>query len=435
MTGDKNVQLAMLFGLSDFRRLLAANACATLASRALAVVVGYQVYALTKSPFALGYLGLIEAIPALSLALYGGHIADRHDRKTILRITLGILFLCSVCIAVVAAMHSGKLPLAVLYAVVFIAGLARGFAEPAISAWEAQIIPPPLMVMASAWLSSTWLNCAILGPVLGGALLASVGPSVTFSCFAVCFMLSWIAISGMRTYPVVPPPPGESIWQSIAEGVKYVVSDQVLVGSMALDLFAVLFGGAIAILPIFASDVLHVGPVALGFLNAAPNAGALVTMLIATRHPPIRHAGRNLLVAVGGFGVSMIVFAFSTNLWLSLAALAAAGVCDGVSVVVRRSIVRLLSPKHLRGRIASVGMVFIGASNELGALESGLAAGWLGTVRSVWVGGILTLVIACTVAIRAPRLRRLRLDTVLLPEVSIHEIHETLEKGEERNRA
>jgi len=186
---------------------------------------------------------------------------------------------------------------------------------------------------------------------------------------------------------------------------------------MALDLFAVLFGGAIAILPVFASDILHVGPVELGFLNAAPNAGALVTMLLATRHPPIRHAGRNLLVAVGGFGIAMIVFALSTNFWLSLGALAAAGVCDGISVVIRRSIVRLLSPKHLRGRIAAVGMVFIGASNELGALESGLAAGWLGTVRSVWAGGLLTLLIVGITSLRAPLLRRLRLDTVFKVEV------------------
>jgi hypothetical protein len=281
-----------------------------------------------------------------------------------------------VAIAGIAAVTSGGLSLAALYVVVFGAGVARGFAEPAISAWEAQIIPPAQMMKASAWFSSTWLCCAIAGPVLGGASLVTVGPAATFAIFAVLFGLAWISVTQMQTYPVTPPPVGESIWQSIAEGVKYVVRDQVLVGSMALDLFAVLFGGAIAILPVFASDILHVGPLALGFLNAAPNAGALVTMLYATRHPPLRHAGRTLLVAV----------------------------------VIRRSIVRLLSPKHLRGRIASVGMVFIGASNELGALESGLAAGWLGTVRSVWAGGLLTLLIVGVTAIRAPLLRRLRLD-------------------------
>jgi MFS family permease len=410
MTATPPAPADSAFALPDVRRLLIAVAASTLAGRALAVVVGYQVYDLTKSPVALGYLGLVEAIPALGLALYGGHIADRYDRRSILRIMLGVLVVCGVAIAGIAAVTSGGLSLAALYVVVFGAGVARGFAEPAISAWEAQIIPPAQMMKASAWFSSTWLCCAIAGPVLGGASLVTVGPAATFAIFAVLFGLAWISVTQMQTYPVTPPPVGESIWQSIAEGVKYVVRDQVLVGSMALDLFAVLFGGAIAILPVFASDILHVGPLALGFLNAAPNAGALVTMLYATRHPPLRHAGRNLLVAVGGFGVAMIVFALSTNFWLSLAALAVAGACDGVSVVIRRSIVRLLSPKHLRGRIASVGMVFIGASNELGALESGLAAGWLGTVRSVWAGGLLTLLIVGVTAIRAPLLRRLRLD-------------------------
>jgi MFS family permease len=414
MIRSPDAEIQTVFELPDFRRLLFAVACTTLASRALAVVIGYQVYALTKSPFALGYLGLIEAIPALSLALYGGHIADRYDRRSILRITLSALVVCALTISGIAALRTGGLSLTALYVVVFFAGIARGFAEPAIAAWEAQIIPPALMMKASAWFSSTWLCCAILGPVLGGASLALWGPAATFGVFATLFAFAWIAVSRMQAYPVIPAPAGESIWQSITEGVKYVVRDQVLVGSMALDLFAVLFGGAIAILPVFASDILHVGPVELGFLNAAPNAGALVTMLFATRRPPLRHAGRNLLVAVGGFGLAMIVFALSKNFWLSLAALAVAGICDGVSVVIRRSIVRLLSPKHLRGRIAAVGMVFIGASNELGALESGLAAGWLGTVRSVWAGGLLTLLIVGVTAIRAPLLRRLRLDQLPL---------------------
>ena len=401
--------LANPFQLPDFRRLLAANACATLASRALAVVVGYQVYQLTKSPFSLAYLGLIEAIPALSLALYGGHVADRCNRRTILRWTLATLIACATLVAVLAS-RSGGLSLGALYAIVFVVGIARGFAEPAVSAWEAQIVPPAIMVKASAWISTTWLSCAILGPVLGTIALQFAGAAATYGGFAVLFSAAWISISRMPSYPVSPPPPGESVWQSIAEGVKYVARDQVLLGSMALDLFAVLFGGAIAILPIFASDILHVGPVGLGLLNAAPNAGALVTMLIATRHPPLRHAGRNLLVAVAGFGVAMIVFALSRSLVLSLAALAVAGVCDGISVVIRRSIVRLLSPPHLRGRIAAVGMVFIGASNELGALESGLAAGWLGTTRSVWAGGLLSLLVVAATASAAPRLRRLRLD-------------------------
>ena len=388
------------------------DACVTLASRALAVVVGYQVYAITNNPFSLGMLGLIEAIPALSLALYGGHIADRHERRSILQITLATLTLCAALLAGLSAASAGELSLFALYGVVFVAGIARGFAEPAASAMEAQIVPLALLVKASTWLATAWLSCAILGPVFGGVAFAACGPTWTYLMFAVLYAIACIAVTRMTSKPVVPPPEEETVWQSIAAGVKYVAGNQVLLGAMALDLFAVLFGGAIAILPVFAHDILQVGPVGLGFLTAAPNAGALLTMLIATRHPPVQHAGRNLLLAVAGFGVSMIVFALSQNYYLSLFTLAMSGVFDGVSVVIRRSILRIMSPEHLRGRIAAVSMVFIGSSNELGAFESGVAAGWFGTVRSVWAGGVVTLLVVLATTFLAPQLRRLSLERV-----------------------
>jgi hypothetical protein len=209
--------------------------------------------------------------------------------------------------------------------------------------------------------------------------------------------------------PKPTPPEDESVWQSVTTGIRYVWGDQVLLGSMALDLFAVLFGGAIAILPVFAHDILKVGPAGLGMLNAAPTVGALVTMLLAARRPPVKHAGRNLFLAVAGFGISMIVFALSRHIVLSLAMLFLSGAFDGVSVIVRRSIVRLFSPEHLRGRIAAVSMIFIGSSNEIGALESGVAASLMGTVPSVVAGGIATLVVVATAAAMAPKLRRLSL--------------------------
>jgi MFS family permease len=205
-------------------------------------------------------------------------------------------------------------------------------------------------------------------------------------------------------------PPDETVWQSVSAGVRYVVGDQVLLGSMALDLFAVLFGGTIALLPVFAKDILHVGPIGLGIMNAAPTTGALITMLWANYRPPVKHAGRNFFLSVAGFGVTMIVFALSRSIYLSIAALFFSGVFDGVSVVIRRAILRLMSPDHLRGRIASVSMIFIGSSNELGAFESGVAASLLGTVPSVWVGGVVTLLIVAGAAILAPKLRHLSLD-------------------------
>ncbi len=304
----------------------------------------------------------------------------------------------------------GGLKLSLLYSVVFIAGIARGFAEPAASALEAQVVPWEVLVNSSTLMASCWTTAAVIGPLAGGFAYQQLGPAKTYLGIGILYALAWVAITRIARRPRPPAPEGESVWDSVAEGVRYVLSDQVLLGSMALDLFAVLFGGAIALLPIFARDILEVGPSGLGMLNAAPTAGALVTTLIASRHPPVRHAGRNLILAVAGFGVSMIVFAFSRSFWLSLVALAFSGVFDGMSVVIRRAIIRLFSPDRLRGRIASVSMIFIGSSNELGAFESGVTAAWLGTVRSVWVGGILTLLVVAVASGAAPKLRHLSLD-------------------------
>ncbi|HEX4130883.1 MAG TPA: MFS transporter [Pirellulales bacterium] len=398
------------FRQSDFARLFLVTAAATLGSRALAVVLGYQVYELTGDPLALGALGLVEAIPSISLALFGGHVADRYDRRAILRVTLGLSMVCAAVFAGLESFGTGTLQLIVLYALVFIAGIARGFAGPASAALEAQVVPWELLVHSSVLMASCWLSAAVIGPLVGGVVYKLFGPTVTYGGIAVLYAIAWETVRHMAPRPVERTHHDESIWESVAVGVRYVVHDQVLLGSMALDLFAVLFGGAIALLPVFASDILHVDTVGLGILNAAPTTGALLTMLWAMRRPPVTHAGRNLLVAVAGFGVAMIVFALSTSFWLSVVALFVSGVCDGVSVVIRRSILRLLSPDHLRGRIASVSLIFIGSSNELGALESGVAARYLGTVPSVWIGAIVTLAVVAVTAVFTPDLRRLSLD-------------------------
>ncbi|HET6325986.1 MAG TPA: MFS transporter [Planctomycetaceae bacterium] len=398
------------FRWPDFRSLFGAAFCSTLASRALAVVLGYEVYALTGNPLALGMLGLIEVIPAVSLALYGGHIADRRDRRQILRITLGALVVCACALAAVEASGVGHAKLLLLYGVVFVAGIARGFAEPAAQALEAQVVPFKILINSSTLMASCWMSAAVVGPLAGGFSYQHLGAAWTFAGIAVLYGLAWIATTLIAPRPRPAPPEGESIWQSVAVGVRYVLHDQILLGSMSLDLFAVLFGGAIAMLPIFAKDILKVDATGLGMLNAAPTLGALVAVLFASRRPPVRHAGRTLFLAVTGFGVAMIVFALSRTFWLSMVALAFSGLFDGLSVVIRRAINRLFSPDHLRGRIASVSTIFIGSSNELGAFESGMMAAWLGTVRSVWVGGILTLVVVSFAAVMAPKLRKLSLD-------------------------
>lgn len=410
MTSPPAVSTFAAFRWPEFRRLLLANASVTVASRALAVVLGYQVYELTENPLYLGVLGLVEAIPALSLALYGGHVADRRDRRGILCVTMAALTICSVGFALLSALESHAVILPMIYSVVFVAGIARGFAEPAAAALEAQVVPKALLVNCSTWMATSWLSCAVLGPVLAGYVYAWFGATVTYAVIAVFFGLGWLNVLGVHPKPPPEPPSDESIWGSISVGVRYVLGSQVLLGSMALDLFAVFFGGAIALLPVFAKDILHVGPAGLGMLMAAQSIGQLLSVLWATRFPPVRHAGRNLLASVLAFGVAMIVFGLSENFYLSLLMLLLSGIFDGVSVVIRRSIMRLLSPDHLRGRIAAVSMIFIGSSNELGALESGIAASLLGTVRSVWLGGVVTLAVVALTAWRAPNLRRLSLD-------------------------
>ncbi|MFO0901249.1 MAG: MFS transporter [Pirellulales bacterium] len=421
------------FRWPDFRRLFVTTACATLASRALAVVLGYQVYEITGEPLALGFLGLIEAIPALSLALYGGHVADRHDRRLVLHVTLLALAVCGAVLCGVSLYESGKAQLIVLYAVVLVVGVARGFAEPAAAALEAQVVPWELLVRSSTLMASCWLTGAVIGPLWGGVSFKFLGPAWTYLIIGLLYFCGWLAVRWIEPRPNPNPKAEESIWESISVGVRYVWNDQVLLASMALDLFAVLFGGAIALLPVFAKDILHVGPIGLGVLNAAPTTGALLTMLWATHSPPVRHAGRNLFLAVGGFGIAMIVFALSETMWISVVALFFSGVFDGVSVVIRRAILRLLSPDHLRGRIASVGMLFIGSSNELGAFESGIAAWLLGTAPAVWAGGIVTMVIVAGAALCAPKLRRLSLDPKLIAkrdEQVDAELDEAAEQGE-----
>ena len=420
------------FRWPDFRRLFVATACATLASRALAVVLGYQVFAITNNTLALGMLGLVEAIPALSLALYGGHIADRRDRRSVLHVTLAALSVCGVLLCAVS-LHEGKAQLLVLYAVVLVIGTARGFAEPAAAALEAQVVPWELLVRSSTLMASCWLTGAVVGPLWGGVAFQFLGPEWTYLIIGSLYFCAWLSIHKIEPRPSPNPQAGESIWESITVGVRYVYNDQILLASMALDLFAVLFGGAIALLPAFAKDVLHVGPIGLGVLNAAPTTGALLTMLWATRHPPVRHAGRNLFMAVAGFGVAMIVFATSQTMWLSVVALFFSGVFDGVSVVIRRAILRLLSPDHLRGRIASVNMLFIGSSNELGAFESGVAASLVGTQLSVGLGGVVTLIIVATASFCAPKLRRLSLDPKQIAKRDQQvdaELDEAAERGE-----
>jgi MFS family permease len=400
--------------IPEFRYWLCAGAFTTLANRALLVAIGYQIYEVSRSPLALGFLGLIEAIPTIGLALFGGHVADRNDRRRIVLITRAVSVLAAVCFALLS-LDTQVLGLAGVYAVVFVAGLARGFADPATTAFEAQVLPRHLYANATTWIGTVGQTAAIVGPTLGGFALGWFGLTTVYILVAVLYASAWIFMWLIKPKPLPPMQPQESIWQSITIGIRYVFSSQILLGCMAIDLFAVLFGGGVALLPLFAADILQVGPEGLGVLVAAPSVGALVSMLWSTRRPPIRNTGKIFLSVVAGFGISVIVFALSTNFFISLLALAASGMFDGISMVIRETTMRLFSPEHLRGRIASVNWIFIGSSNELGAFESGLAANWLGAVPAVWIGGVITLLVVLTAMVLAPQLRDLNLESHLQP--------------------
>lgn len=397
-----------LLALREFRALLGARSTNALAVSALATVVAFQTYDLTRDPLSLGWLGLVEAIPALSLVLFGGHLADRRDRRAIVLVASAIVTASALALAILSS--GGGAPLLGILAVIFATGIASGFERPALTALEAQVIPREKAARGISILNSVSQGGAILGPAVGGIAIAVVGIATTYVGIAILLAVSTGCLSLISRKPIPERIEGEPIRQSLLGGIRYVARTPALVGSMALDLFAVFFGGAIALLPIFATDILYVGPVGLGVLRTAPSVGALLVMLVATRRPPSRHAGGTLLLAVAGFGLSMIVFGASSIFAVSLAALFFAGVTDGLSMIIRNTILRVLSPERIRGRVASVNWVFIGASNELGAFESGVAARLFGTVPSVIAGGILTLAVVGLTAWLVPSLRSLDID-------------------------
>ncbi len=399
--------------VSDIRLFIGSVGFFTIASRALAVVIGFQIYKITHNPLSLGWLGLVEAIPAISIAPFGGYIADHFSRRKIILITRAISCFCTISLALISwRSHS----LTGLYAMIFLAGVARGFADPANTAFEALVVPKELTVNASSWISSTWICCSVIGPAAIGFIFDGFGAAGSYLIITAGFVLSWVFTAFIPPKPQAMPKKKEPLFKSISMGWSFVFGNQSLWAAMALDLFAVFFGGAIILLPVYASDILHVGAKGLGLLNAAPSLGAMLITLAATRHPPIARAGRNLLLAIAGFGFSIIIFAFSKNFILSMGALFLSGVFDGVNMIIRRSMVRLLSPDELRGRIASANWIFICASNELGAFESGMLASLIGTVPCVAVGGFVTLGIVAVAAAAAKQLRALRFDTHTLEQ-------------------
>ena len=395
--------------LPDFRRLLLANGTLTLAREAQIVVVGWQVFAMTRDPLTLGLIGLAEALPYITVALYAGHVADRAPRRTIAILgTVGlILSAVALWMLTVTPGAIGAERVWPVYVVVALSATARSFMRPSIFALSAEVVPRELYPNAVAWRTSTWHLAAVAGPALGGMIYGFSGPALAYVGVGVAMTAALVVIAGVahRQRPVVAEQ--EPLGESLKAGIRFVWNDSVLLAAMTLDLFAVLFGGAVALLPAFAT-LLDAGPEGLGVLRAAPAAGSILTGLWIAHRPPFRRAGPSLFASVAAFGVCMIVFALSRSFWLSFALLFASGVFDNVSVVIRSTLLQTRTPAAVLGRVSAVNQIFIGSSNEIGAFESGAAARLMGVVPSVIFGGCMTLLVVAITAWRAPKLRQLR---------------------------
>jgi MFS family permease len=396
----------------DFRLFLFFRFMMTMAIQMQSVIVAWQVYQITKDPLSLGLTGLFEALPFIAVALYAGHIADRFDRKKVILWfallfisgTVGLLFFSIHLPGVVTTF--GIFP---VYLVVAVSGIARAFIYPSTVALMAQIVPRELYANSSTWNSTIWQIGAIGGPAIGGLIYGFFGVITSYAVVLFFMVTSVIMLISVKNYPVPPVPEEESLFVRLSAGLRFVFKNQILLASMSLDMFGVLFGGAVAMLPIFAAEVLKVGPEGLGFLRAAPMCGAVLMSLVIAYKPPRSKAGRDLMIGVTGFGLSIIFFALSKNFYLSMALLALSGAFDNISVIIRSTTMQLITPDAMRGRVASVNSIFIGSSNEIGSFESGVAAKLMGLVPSVIFGGIMTLIVVAVTAKKAPLLRKLNL--------------------------
>lgn len=379
------------------------------------VIVGWQIYELTKDALSLGLIGLTEAVPFICTALIGGHFADIIDRKKIifagtLFFMIGSFLLFYFTFDMSSTIETfGTIP---IYIVIFMTGIARGFIGPTYFAILPQIVSRELIPNASTWSSTTFHVAAVAGPAAAGLIYGFCGAQISYGIVLAMVTLSLFFILLLKKKPVPPKAKIESLYMNLSAGLRFVFKNQLVLSAMSLDLFAVLFGGAVALLPIFADKILHVGPEGLGMLRAAPAFGAVMMAAVLAYFPPTNNAGRTLLWSVFAFGICMILFALSKDYYLSLFLLAVSGAFDNVSVVVRHIILQLATPDDMRGRVAAVNGIFIGSSNEIGAFESGVAAKILGLIPSVIFGGFMTIGIVGVVAKTSSKLRKLNLQSM-----------------------
>lgn len=418
LCGKKNMTKKDPFSalrIPEFRWFVLMRLAIVLAWSMQFVLIEWEVYRITKDPWSLGLIGLMEVIPAIVMALFAGHIVDQSEKRNLLlkcfagTATISILF----CYLVhpETAKTIGKQPfLYAIYALVFLGGIIRAFIIPSVFSLLGLIVPKTQFTNAATWSSSSWQVSAVIGPALAGFLIGGIGVFnsmifVTISIFLGIFMLLQISKK-----PILNKKIGEPVAESLKAGIRFVFQNKIILNALSLDMFAVLFGGAVALLPIFAQDILQVGSEGFGILRAAPAIGGLLTMLASTMFSIEKNTGKKLLLAVFGFGICIIVFGLSQNFWISVIALFLSGVTDGFSVVIRSTILQIYTPDDMRGRVSSVNSIFVGSSNELGAFESGLTSKLFGVVNAVVFGGIMTLLVVGTTAVASPKFRDLEIE-------------------------
>jgi len=404
--------------IPDFRLYISARLCITLAMQIQAVVVGWQIYDITKDPLSLGLIGLAEAIPSIFVSLYAGYLADMVERKKIIVAVVSVLMLCSATLLYFtldiseALLLYGTLP---IYGVILISGFARGFMGPAVFSFMPQLVQnKQFYANAVTWSSTTWQAASLTGPAIGGLVFGFWGIEAAYSIDAILVALSLLFFSliGNKALPENINP--QNLTESLKSGIRFVFGNQIILNAISLDLFAVLFGGAVALLPVFASDILETGPEGLGFLRAAPAIGSVSVAIYAAYRPVTNGIGKKMLLCVAGFGFSVLLFGLSTSFWLSLVLLALSGAFDSISVIIRSTLIHTLTPEYMKGRVSSVNNIFVGSSNEIGSFESGLTAKLMGVVPAVVFGGCMTLAVVGITAFKADKLRKL--DT--LPETA-----------------
>ncbi|HUR12270.1 MAG TPA: MFS transporter [Flavitalea sp.] len=399
--------------IPEFQRYLISRFFFIITLTMQATIISWKVYELTRDPFSIGLIGLIEFVPAFCMAFYSGYLIDRSEKRSLLLYSiLGNLLctgtLCFITGSYATGHYSLTTILFTIYGVIFSTGLLRAFSGPTSFALVTQLIPRDQVANATTWHTGVWQVGAVTGPAIAGLLYASIGVTLTFYGMLLSMAIAAVGVFLISKKGITPGIEKEKLLESLKKGFRFVWHTKEVLGALSLDLLAVLFGGATALLPVFADRILHVGPQGLGLLRSAPAMGSVLVLILLTFWPMRKNQGKIMLLCVAGFGLMMIVFGLSETFWLSMAALFISGMVDGVSVIVRSTILQLKTPDEMRGRVAALNSIFIMSSNELGAFESGFTAKLMGTVTAVVFGGCMTLGVTIGTWLKAPSLRKLR---------------------------